>query len=124
MIALAARLLADAWVVERLEELPDDFNGIAATRGGRVWFAAWGEVRQLSEGGTERVLARRNERDRLIAAGRACRPGRARRARRREQALLSVRAAEEAREQAEAALRDAERALRRGGRGAAAHATG
>ena len=53
VLALAARLLEDAWVVERLEQLPDDFNGIAATRGGRVWFAAWGEVRQLSEGGTE-----------------------------------------------------------------------
>jgi chromosome segregation protein len=68
VLALAARLLADAWVVERLEELPSDFAGIAATRNGRVWFAAWGEVRQLSEGGTERVLARRNERDRLVAS--------------------------------------------------------
>ena len=43
-------------------------RGIAATRTGRAWFASHGEVRQLSEGGTERVLARRNERDRLIAA--------------------------------------------------------
>ena len=68
VISLAERLLADAWVVERLEDLPRDFAGIAVTRGGRVWFAAWGEVRQLGEGGTERVLARRNERDRLIAA--------------------------------------------------------
>ena len=64
---LAERLLADAWVVERLEDLPKGFTGVAATRSGRVWFAAWGEVRQLTEGGEERVLARRNERDRLIA---------------------------------------------------------
>ena len=66
MLELARRLLADAWVVERLEDLPTDFTGIATTRQGRVLFAAWGEVRQLSEGGTERVLARRNERDRLV----------------------------------------------------------
>ncbi len=77
VLALAARLLADAWVVERLEDLPRDFAGIAVTRGGRVWFASWGEVRQLSEGGTERVLARRNERDRLIVVGGARGAGRA-----------------------------------------------
>jgi chromosome segregation protein len=68
VLALARRLLADAWVVERLEQLPQDFAGIAVTRAGRVWFASWGEVRQLAEGGTERVLARHNERERLIAA--------------------------------------------------------
>jgi chromosome segregation protein len=68
VMELAGRLLADAWVVERLEGLPVAFTGIAATRTGRVWFTAWGEVRQLTEGGEEQVLARRNERDRLIAA--------------------------------------------------------
>ncbi|HEV2974046.1 MAG TPA: AAA family ATPase [Solirubrobacteraceae bacterium] len=67
-LALAERLLADAWIVERLEGLSRQFAGIAVTRAGRVWFASWGEVRQLAEGGSERVLARRNERDRLIAA--------------------------------------------------------
>ncbi|HTZ86940.1 MAG TPA: AAA family ATPase [Solirubrobacteraceae bacterium] len=66
-MTLARRLLEEAWVVERLEDVPMNFAGIAVTRAGRVWFAAWGEVRQLAEGGTERVLARRNERDRLIA---------------------------------------------------------
>ncbi len=110
VLALAARLLHEAWVVERLEELPPDFQGIAATRQGRVWFAAWGEVRQLGEGGSERVLARRNERERLIVeaeraaqlehgAGGAC-----------EQALERLRAADQARVGAEAALRAAERA--------------
>jgi chromosome segregation protein len=109
VLALAARLLEDAWVVERLEELPGDFAGIAATRHGRVWFAAWGEVRQLAEGGSERVLARRNERDRLVeevertaqaehAARAAC-----------ELALQELRAADESRVAAEAGLRTAER---------------
>jgi chromosome segregation protein len=109
IMELAARLLADAWIVERLEDLPKDFAGIAATRQGRVWFAAWGEVRQLSEGGSERVLARRNERDRLIArselAAQAEHTARAA----GELALEEVRAADEARVAAESALRGAER---------------
>jgi chromosome segregation protein len=109
VLALAARLLGDAWVVERLEDLPKDFTGIAATRQGRVWFASWGEVRQLSEGGTERVLARRNERDRLIAS--VERAAQAEHAARGtcEMALDEVRAAEEARLEADGALREAER---------------
>jgi chromosome segregation protein len=109
VLALAGRLLADAWVVERLEDLPDDFTGIAATRAGRVWFASWGEVRQLTEGGTERVLARRNERDRLIAsAERAAQAEQAARAA-SELAVEEARSADEARGAAEAGLRDAER---------------
>jgi chromosome segregation protein len=68
VLALAQRLLADAWVVERLEDLPEGFAGIAVTPRGRVWFAASGEVRQVTEGGAERVLARRNEREQLLAA--------------------------------------------------------
>ncbi|HEY2571890.1 MAG TPA: hypothetical protein VGI27_10465, partial [Solirubrobacteraceae bacterium] len=110
VVELAARLLADAWVVERLESLPRDFAGIAATRSGRVWFAGWGEVRQLSEGGTERVLARRNERDRLIAlveqaaqseqaANGTC-----------EIALAQLHEAEEARREADASRRESARA--------------
>jgi chromosome segregation protein len=109
VLELAGRLLADAWVVERLEDLPEHFGGIAATRQGRVWFGSWGEVRQLSEGGTERVLARRNERDRLVgeaesaaqaeqAAQVAC-----------EVALRELRAAEDVRGEADAALRSAQR---------------
>jgi len=66
VLELARRLLENAWVVERLEDLPADFRGVASTRSGRVLFAAWGEVRQVTEGGAERVLARRNERDRLL----------------------------------------------------------
>jgi len=66
VMGLAARLLSEAWVVDGLGDLPASFAGIAVTRQGRVWFASWGEVRQLSEGGSELVLARRNERDGLI----------------------------------------------------------
>ena len=70
-LELAHRLLGDAWVVERLQDVAEGFAGIAVTRSGRVLFAAWGEVRQVSEGGAERVLARRNERERLIASSEA-----------------------------------------------------
>ncbi len=105
VLALARRLLADAWVVERLEQLPRDFDGIAVTRAGRVWFAPWGEVRQLAEGGTERVLARHNERERLIAA--------TERTLQEEQAAKAlVEAALIERQQAEAARAGAEDALR------------
>jgi chromosome segregation protein len=109
VLELAGRLLADAWVVERLEDLARDFAGIAVTRQGRVWFAAWGEVRQLSEGGSERVLARRNERDRLVASaeGAAQLEHQARSA--CELALQEQGAADEARVAAERGLRAAER---------------
>ena len=115
VLELARRLLVDAWVVERLEELPADFSGIAATRGGRVWFAPWGEVRQLSEGGTERVLARRNERDRLIAQAELAAQAEHAARSASEQVLSEVRAAEERRISAEATLRDAERELSEAG---------
>jgi chromosome segregation protein len=115
VLELAGRLLADAWVVERLEELPRDFAGIAVTRSGRVWFASWGEVRQLSEGGTERVLARRNERDRLIAdAERAAQSEQLARGV-CEQLLAGLRAADESRMTADAALREATRELSEAG---------
>ena len=109
VLELARRLLEDAWVVQRLDDLPRDFAGIAVTRGGRVWFARWGEVRQLGEGGAERVLARRNERDRLIVS--------VERAAQEEQSakaacdasLARLHAAEESRRGADSGLRDSER---------------
>jgi chromosome segregation protein len=109
VVELAGRLLADAWVVERLEDLPRDFAGIAATRAGRVWFASWGEVRQLTEGGTERVLARRNERDRLIAAAERAAQAEQGAQGAHEQARAELLAAEQACGGADGALREAER---------------
>ena len=114
VMELAGRLLADAWVVERLEDLPAAFTGIAATRTGRVWFTAWGEVRQLTEGGEEQVLARRNERDRLIAASELAVQAEQAAQVRTETVLGEVRAVEDARARAEVALRKAERACAEG----------
>jgi chromosome segregation protein len=115
VMELAERLLTNAWVVERLEDLQPGFGGIAATPTGRVWFAAWGEVRQLTEGGAERVLARRNERDRLIEASDAAAQAEQAARAASERVLDELRAAEEARVQAEVALREAERCCAEGG---------
>ncbi|MFI4989289.1 MAG: chromosome segregation SMC family protein [Solirubrobacterales bacterium] len=109
VLSLARRLLADAWVVERLEDVPADFAGIAVTRGGRVWFAAWGEVRQLAEGGTERVLARRNERDRLIAETERTAQGEQVARAACDTALAELQSLEQSRVAAEEALRGAQR---------------
>jgi chromosome segregation protein len=109
VLALAGRLLAGAWIVESLESLPSDFAGIAVTPQGRVWFGSWGEVRQLSEGGTERVLARRNERDRLIAACELAAQAEHAAATASELAVEQVRGAEQTRTDSERGLREAER---------------
>ncbi len=111
VLALAARLLADAWVVERLEDLPASFAGIAATRSGRVWFAGSGEVRQLSEGGTELLLARRNERERLVAEVERAAQAELEATAAGERALQAVKESEVARTAAEDTLRAADRAV-------------
>jgi chromosome segregation protein len=67
-VALARHLLADAWLVDRLEDVPDSFAGIAVTRSGRAWFGVWRELRQAAAGGEDRVLAQRNRRDELLSA--------------------------------------------------------
>jgi chromosome segregation protein len=110
MLALARRLLADTWVLERLEDLPDDFAGVAVTPRGRVWFAALGEVRQVAEGGSERVLARRNEREQLILASEAAAAAEHAARGVAGQAQESAASADLAREEADGELREAARA--------------
>jgi chromosome segregation protein len=110
VLALARRLLADTWVLERLEDLPDDFAGVAVTSRGRVWFAALGEVRQVAEGGSERVLARRNEREQLILASEAAAAAEHAARGAAEQAQESAASADLAREEADGELREAARA--------------
>jgi chromosome segregation protein len=95
-LALAGRLLADVWVVEDLDGLPEMFAGVAVTVSGRVWSAATRELRQTPSLGDERVLAERNRRESLIRAT--------------EAAAQAEFAAEEAVEVAVAALSDADAA--------------
>jgi chromosome segregation protein len=68
---LARALLRDAWVVESLDQVPDDFDGLAVTRSGRVWAPRARELRQAPAAGEERVLSERNRRDRLVQASEA-----------------------------------------------------
>jgi chromosome segregation protein len=110
-LAVACRLLADAWIVEEIERLPPGFTGIAVTRDGRVWHGRRRELRQAPEGGEERVLAERNRRESLIAGSeQAIRAEQAAIAL-REGAEQAVAAADTAREEADRAMRDASRAL-------------
>jgi chromosome segregation protein len=65
-VALARALLARTWVVQQLEHLPSDFDGVAVTRAGRVWSTHTHELRQAPAVGEERILAERNRREQLV----------------------------------------------------------
>ena len=109
VLELASQLLFGMWLVERLEDLPESFEGIAVTRSGRVWSTASGEVRQVAGGGAERVLAKRNERDRLLVeTERAAEAEHAAKAS-VEQCVEAVRSADASRDASDRSLREAER---------------
>jgi chromosome segregation protein len=82
---------------------------VQKAREGSVWSTTWEEVRQVIVDGVKRVLAQPDERARMDAAGEVA--AKAEHVARGvvEYALKGVRAAEEVREEAEAALREAER---------------
>jgi chromosome segregation protein len=110
-LAVARRLLCDAWVVDDIEQLPAGFTGVAVTRAGRVWHGRRRELRQAPEGGEERVLAERNRREELIAASEAAVQAEHRTRSGCEAAEQAVAAADAVRERAERALREAGHAL-------------
>ncbi len=111
-------------MVESLEDIDEEFAGIAVTRSGRVLFAAWGEVRQVSEGGAERVLARRNERERLIASSEVAVQAEHAAQTAVQSALEAVRDSDDARAQAEEASAGRGARARRGERVRATHRAG
>jgi chromosome segregation protein len=108
-VALARRLLANAWVVEDVESVPPGFAGVAVTRGGRAWFAFTRELRQAPQGGTERVLAQRNRRDALVRESERAVAAERGALQAVEQAGSAVGAADGTRDAAERAMRAAER---------------
>ncbi len=61
------RLLADAWLVDDLEDLAEGFTGIAVTVDGEAYDAAAGEIRRLPKEGTDPALAARSEREELAS---------------------------------------------------------
>ena len=109
-LALAAPLLADTWVVDDVEKVPEDFRGTAVTTAGRVWIGAWRELRQVPAGGEERVLAERNRRDELIAASEAAAKEEQRAIASVEQAAATVANADTARDEVDAVMRAVVRA--------------
>ena len=78
-------------------------------REGSVWSSTWDEVRRVIVDGVKRVLAQPDERARTAAAGEVANEAEHVARGVVEYALKGVRAAEEVREEAEAALREAER---------------
>jgi chromosome segregation protein len=107
--AHVARVLADAWVVESLDEVPSSFRGIAVTRTGRVLFGATGELRQVPAGGEERVLEQLGRRERLAAASAEAVHGEQAAQAGVEKAAAAVGDADSARDAAESGLRGAAR---------------
>ncbi|HYF28455.1 MAG TPA: AAA family ATPase [Baekduia sp.] len=109
-LALARRLLAGTWVVDDLDAVPPAFRGTAVTVGGRAWLGAAGELRQVAEGGAERVLAERNRRDALIGQSEAAVQAEHEALGAVEAAAQAVAAADASREEADRARREADRA--------------
>jgi chromosome segregation protein len=62
---ITERLLADAWLVDDLDDLADGFGGVAVTVDGECYDAHAGELRRLPREGTDPALAARSEREAL-----------------------------------------------------------
>ena len=108
---ITERLLADAWLVDDLDEVADGFTGVAVTVDGECFDAAAGEIRRLPREGTDPALAARSEREELASrlSQREQTEERAKRdLERAETALAEARGREE---ESQKALREARRAL-------------
>jgi chromosome segregation protein len=108
---ITQRLLADAWLVDELEDLEGRFTGIAVTVDGECYDAGAGEIRRLPREGTDPALAARSEREELASrlAQREQTEERANRDLERAESALAE--ASQAEEGAQRALRDARREL-------------
>jgi chromosome segregation protein len=108
---ITERLLADAWLVDDLDDLREEFAGVAVTVDGECYDARAGEIRRLPREGTDPALAARSEREELGSrlAQRSQTEERAGRdLERADSALAEARTREE---EAQRVLRDARRAL-------------
>ncbi|HET9120168.1 MAG TPA: AAA family ATPase, partial [Solirubrobacterales bacterium] len=108
---ITERLLADAWLVDDLDDLGDGFAGVAVTVGGECYDARAGEIRRLPREGTDPALAARSEREELasrLAQREQTEERAARDLERAESALAEARSLEE---ETQRGLRDARRSL-------------
>jgi chromosome segregation protein len=109
VVALARHLLRDAWVVDSLDMIDEDFAGIAVTTSGRAWLGRDRELFQATEGSSERVLAERNRRDTLITESETAVVAEQQQLAAIDAARDTVTAVDVSRDEAETALRQAER---------------
>ena len=108
---ITERLLADAWLVDDLDEIAEAFRGIAVTVDGECFDAAAGEIRRLPREGTDPALAARSEREELASrlAQREQTEERAKRDLERAEAALAEARGHE--DESQKVLREARRAL-------------
>ncbi len=104
-VAVARRLLANAWLVDDLNDVSKSFKGIAVTRKGRAWTAVTGDLLQAAPGGAARVFEARNRRSGLVQAVEAAGHAVAEAQRHLAEAEASVAAAEETVRSASEAVR-------------------
>jgi chromosome segregation protein len=64
---ITERLLADAWLVDDLDQIADGFAGVAVTVDGECFDASVGEIRRLPREGTDPALAARSQREELVS---------------------------------------------------------
>ncbi len=106
---LVGTLLASAWIVDRIEDVPTGFAGIAVTRDGLAYESRVGEVRRLPLGAGGRDLAARNRLTDLEAEVARVEGDLEQVRRLAQQAVAALERGEEAREAAEGRLRDVRR---------------
>ncbi len=107
--SLVDRLLRDAWVLRRIADVPDSFNGVAVTREGVAYDGASREVWRSPAGGAERAIAERARREELHALLEGAAADHRRLHEEIERAALVQREASERRDLLEGELRDARR---------------
>ena len=110
-LEVAERLLADAWLVDDLTELPDGFTGIAVTVDGDAFEGGARELRRLPREGTDPALAARSAREELVSRLDQRRTTEERGRRDLERATDALAQARIARDESDLALRDARRRL-------------
>jgi chromosome segregation protein len=106
--AVVERLLTEAWLVERIADVPEDFTGLAVTREGIAYDGRTRELWRSAEGG-ERSIAERNRREELHGELERLATARADAEREAELGALGLREAEERRELLEGELRELRR---------------
>ena len=108
---ITERLLADAWLVDDLDDLATGFGGIAVTVEGECYDARAGEIRRLPREGTDPALAARSEREELASRLAQREQTEVRANRDLERAESGLAEAREREEQAQRGLREARRTL-------------